>query len=65
MYMYVNYVVRTLTTMSLMLYLAQVTIKAVATSRDGSKQSSVVTKTFTVQQAVDLSGESDSETVCQ
>lgn len=42
----------------------QVTIRAVATSRDGSKHSSVVTKTFTVREAVETSGESDNETVC-
>ena len=33
----------------------QVTIKALATSRDGFKQSSVVTKTFTVQEAMETS----------
>ena len=32
-------------------------------SRDGSKQSSVVTKTFTVIEAVESSGESEDETV--
>ena len=42
----------------------QVTIKAIAMSRDGSKQSSVVTKTFTVREAVENSEESDNETVC-
>lgn len=42
----------------------QVTIRAIATSRDGSKQSSVVTKTFTVREAVENSGESDNEMVC-
>ena len=43
--------------------LFQVTIRALATSRDGLKQSSVVTKTFTVREAVESSGQSEDEMV--
>ena len=42
---------------------AQVTIKALAWSKDGLKQSSVVTKTFVVHEATEASDESEDETV--